>query len=419
MSNKLIITTSELSPGSRMIAYVQDRSLVEAHFSDEKEASRLHHIYVGKVNSISKNLQAAFIEIEKGVICYYPMEELSTAVFTKKVGKKPLIVGDELLVQVTKEGVKTKAPVVTTKLSIAGKYFVTDISFEGFRYSSKLSADEKKVLASYAEEFTQEKSSTELAQTETVPDATVETVHSSGFLFRTNSRFAPKEALTEEYLVLKEKMKRILEVAKYRTCYSLLYQPPKGVLNALLSLPEDAFEEIVTDDENEAKILKNETEKPVCFYEDDYRLSKLYNLDNQLMEATMMKVWLKSGAYLIIQPTEALVSIDVNTGKYEAGKNREETFLRINLEAAREIARQLRLRRLSGIIMIDFINMSEKKNEELLMRKLKEYFRPDPFRPVVVDMTKLGLVEVTRRKDEKTLYDYFKSKGIYPFQVDK
>lgn len=389
MSNKLIITTSKVNPNSRLIAYVQERILVEAHFTDEKEASRLHNIYVGKVNSIAKNLQAAFVEIEKGVICYYPMEELESAIFTKKYGKKPLTVGDELLVQVTKEGVKTKAPVVSTKLSIAGKNFVTDTGFLGFRFSSKLSADIKKKLFAYFEEF--------------------DTEPCCGFLFRTNSQFATKEDLQKEYEYLLQKMKHILQVAQFRTCYSLLYEPPKGVLSALFTLSEDAYEEIVTDDEKEAKILKNETDKPVLYYEDSYSLSKLYNLDNQLTEATMSKVWLKSGAYLIIQPTEALVAIDVNTGKFEGGKKREETFLKINLEAAKEIARQLRLRRLSGIILIDFINMNEKEYEEFLMSKLKEYFRPDPLRPVVVDMTKLGLVEVTRRKDEKPLYDYLKA----------
>ena len=132
----------------------------------------------------------------------------------------------------------------------------------------------------------------------------------------------------------------------------------------------------------------------------------LYGIKEKLKEALKPKVWLKSGGSLIIQPTEALTAIDVNTGKAVAGKKKvQETFLKINLEAAKEIAKQIRLRNLSGIIIIDFIDMELEKDKELLMRELEEYLKKDPIKTTLVDMTALGLVEVTRMKLRKPLHE--------------
>ena len=132
-------------------------------------------------------------------------------------------------------------------------------------------------------------------------------------------------------------------------------------------------------------------------------MKKLYSLETQLSQALGERVWLKSGGYLVIQPTEALTVIDVNTGKFEGGKKREAAFLKINREAAAEIARQLRLRNLSGIIIVDFINMEEEESKEILLSELDGRLRRDPVRTTLVDMTKLSLVEITRQKRERPL----------------
>ena len=132
-------------------------------------------------------------------------------------------------------------------------------------------------------------------------------------------------------------------------------------------------------------------------------LSKLYCFEKAFKDALNEHVWLKYGAYLVIQPTEALTVIDVNTGKYESKKKKQDTFLRINLEAAQEIARQLRLRNLSGIIIVDFINMDAAEDKETLMQTLKEFLHHDPVKTVLVDMTALNLVEITRKKVRKSL----------------
>ena len=128
-------------------------------------------------------------------------------------------------------------------------------------------------------------------------------------------------------------------------------------------------------------------------------------------------MWLKSGAYLVIQPTEALTVIDVNTGKYERGKNVQETYYKINCEAAAEIARQLRLRSISGIILIDFINMESQVHKDALMEELRRLLKSDPMKACAVDMTALGLVEITRKRKQKPLlekiseYNFLKNYG--------
>ena len=133
-------------------------------------------------------------------------------------------------------------------------------------------------------------------------------------------------------------------------------------------------------------------------------MMRLYSLRTQLERALSERVWLNSGGYLVIQPTEALTAIDVNTGKYEGGKNQEAAFFKINKEAAVEVARQLRLRNLSGIIIVDFINMKQKESVRELMRILEAELKKDPVPAVLVDITRLSLVEITRKKREKPLY---------------
>ncbi len=151
----------------------------------------------------------------------------------------------------------------------------------------------------------------------------------------------------------------------------------------------------------------------LCMYEDRMvSLKALYRLEKGLSDALATKVWLKSGAYLIIEPTEALTVIDVNTGKYTGGKDKQKTIQKINLEAAAEIARQLRLRNLSGIILVDFVDMEGKEAQEALLSFMRELLKKDPMKATAVDMTALGLMELTRKKQKKTLAEQAKECGI-------
>ena len=146
----------------------------------------------------------------------------------------------------------------------------------------------------------------------------------------------------------------------------------------------------------------------VRLYQDDrLQLYKLYSVRTRLREALSKKVWMKSGGYLIIEPTEALTVIDVNSGKMIAGKDMEKTYLNINLEAAKEIARQLSLRNISGIIIVDFISMRPEEHNQKLMSVFGNLLKKDPVRTKLIDITPLGLVEITRMKTSKPLWEQF------------
>ena len=173
----------------------------------------------------------------------------------------------------------------------------------------------------------------------------------------------------------------------------------------------DQFDTIITDDrqlyEETADFLKTQYPEELSrlqFYEDPrVSLSNLYGLSAKLKEATETRVWLKSGGYLVIEPTEALTVIDVNSGKYSGKKGIRDTFRMINREAALEIARQLRLRNLSGIILVDFINMEEADDRQELLEFLSAQLKRDPVKTALIDMTPLGLVEITRKKIRRPL----------------
>jgi ribonuclease G len=170
-----------------------------------------------------------------------------------------------------------------------------------------------------------------------------------------------------------------------------------------------AYEEIVTDNLEVYTLLNSlSLMKPIRLYQDDFlSLSRLYSIDTHLQECLSKRVWLPCGGYLVIEPTEAMVVIDVNSGKTESrGKNPENFYLKVNLEAARETARQLRLRNYSGMIMVDFINMESKENNGKLLKALDSYLMEDKIRTRLVDMTALGIVEITRKKVNKPLSEW-------------
>ena len=146
LDNRLIISRFIPAIGCReavVCAYMEENKLMELQIEDEQEVSILNQIYIGKVQNIVKNINAAFIEIEKDIVCYYSLEDLKNPIFTQKQGKKPLVIGDELLVQVVKEGIKTKAPVVTTNLSFSGTYIVLTTGKHGLGVSSRLSPEKR------------------------------------------------------------------------------------------------------------------------------------------------------------------------------------------------------------------------------------------------------------------------------------
>lgn len=370
-------------------ALYHERKLLEVSLEPQDKQSILDNIYVGRVKNIVKNLNAAFIEIAPGITCYYDLDELKNPLYVKKINSPRMVQGDEVVVQVVRESSKGKPPKVSTNLNFSGKYLVLASESRSVSISRKLSPETKKHL----------KEALDFIKGDDF-----------GFIIRTNAAQSSVEDIKEEYRRLRQEYLTLKETAIHRTAFSCLKKQLPEYLHILRDMKTGQLDSIVTDDEKILGGIRQYLEQfpqqgyILKFYEDPMlSLGKLYSLDTRLNEALRERVWLKSGGYLIIQPTEALTVIDVNSGKSVAKKKAQEHYLKINLEAAKEIACQIRLRNLSGIIIVDFIDMKSEEDNGLLLKTLSASVRTDSVQVQVVDMTKLHLVEITRKKVKKSL----------------
>lgn len=394
MDKKLIIVRYQ---GRILTALMENGRAAELHCDEEQRNSLLGNIYIGKVKNIVKNIRAAFIEIENGIQCYYSLSDNKDPIYIKKGSSKDMQAGDELLVQVCRENLKSKPPAVSSNLNFTGNYLVLTTGNKSTGMSSKLTQEEKKRLKEYLSPYLDSR---------------------FGFIVRTNAREVDQETFVAEARLLKELYETVMQKAKFRTCFSILHRNnPTTWLSTLRDIYKENLSQILTDDETLYEKIKEylhqyqrEDEEKLNFYQDDLLpLMKLYSLESAVENALKERVWMKSGAYLVIQPTEALTVIDVNTGKYDGHKKQQDTFLKINLEAAREIAVQIRLRNLSGIIVIDFINMESGEYRRQLMEEFDRILKKDPVKTTLVDMTALSLVEVTRKKVRRPFWEQIRS----------
>ena len=394
--SKLIITDLICHEKKIRTAALEEQGRIsQLNFSEIASKGILGNIYVGKVQNIVKNIHAAFIEIADGIMCYYSLDDKADPVFTNPKKDSVMKIGDEVIVQVSKEGMKTKLPSVSSNLNFIGRYLVLTSQRKELGFSGKLNKEEKKRIREFLEG---------------------EMPENAGIIVRTNARNAKKEEILEELKNLQTRYETLLKKGHSRVCFSLLEEHMPDYLQTLQNVYTQTLDEIVTDDPEVFQAVQNylncygEYEIPLRFYEDKLLpLSKLYSLESVLERSLQERVWLKSGGFLVIQPTEAFVCIDVNTGKFSGKKEIQETFRKINLEAAKEIAWQLRLRNLSGIILIDFINMENQEDKKELLHTLQAYLNQDPIKGTVVDITPLNIVEVTRKKVRKPLLEEWKA----------
>ncbi len=397
MNNTLLITKLKQNNKEYIAAALyQEKKMLEVTLEPAEQQSILGNIYVGRVKNIVKNLNAAFIEIAPGMPCYYPLDEMKQPLFVKKINSPNMVQGDEVVVQVAQESSKSKPPKVTTNLNLSGKYLVLTSENKRIGISRKISEEKREGLKKHL---------------------SFDASEDFGIIVRTNAASASNEEILEEYEKLKQEYRNIQKIAPYRTVFSCIKESTPEYLHMLQNVNQLWLNSILTDAPElfeKAREYLNAAQpedlKKLSLYEDPgITLSSLYRLEHHLKEALQEKVWMKSGGYLVIQPTEALTVIDVNSGKSISKKQVQEHYLKINLEAAEEIARQLRLRNLSGIIIVDFIDMKSDESRELLMQALSRAVSADPVPVRVVDMTKLNLVELTRKKVRKSLAEQVKS----------
>ena len=365
----------------------KQNQLEELHVDTQE--SLLNSIYIAKVKNISKNINAAFVELFDGQMAFLPLDDVIGCPFITSIDDR-LREGDELPVQIIKEAVKTKDPVVTTKLSISGAYCVVSLDKRkgGFQFSKKLSAGKKEALK------------------ETLADFVLPADYA--VVIRTGAeQLDSYEELKAELTALISTMDDIVLKAKTRTCFSLIYHGIPSYIEYLHHIADSDYEEVVTDIQAvyEALQASYKGNMPIRFYNDEFPLSKLYSIETKMEELFAKKVHLKSGANLIIEYTEAMTVIDVNTAKNITKKDKDTHIYKINLEAAQEITRQLRLRNLCGIIIVDFINMENEEYQTELIQELKKLLKQDSVPCNYVDITALGLVEITRKKVQKPVYE--------------
>ncbi len=392
LSERIIITKAPLKEGWGqeffLVAAFDEKRMTQIQVEAVSKSSILGNIYIGRVENIATNIQAAFVNIAKGVSCFLPLEEAKNAVFTKKNGKKDLCIGDELLVEVTREKQKNKPASVSANLNFSGKYLILTTGNHLLGISKKLHATERERLQAL------------------LKDQITDTF---GIVVRTAAKDASDEEILKELEMLTKQCHACLQGAMHRTAFTRLREAPPFYLQFLKNRNLTEVQKITTDIPSVHEVLlqhlqdTKEAEKLHLYTDTQVSLFALYSLTHELERALHRQVWLPSGAYLVIDPTEALTVIDVNSGKNIKKKSREELVFSVNVEAAHEIARQLILRNISGICIIDFIDMKEKEHREELMHILRMDLKKDKVPATLVDITRLGLVELTRKKVQKSL----------------
>ena len=360
-----------------------DNGPVEIQFF-ENGADAVGNIYLCEIKDVVKNIGASFINYGKG-----------KKGFLKSTDYK---VGDTVPLQLVKIPGGLKDPVFSSELTIGGTFVAITNKNKKLAYSHKLSEDKKKEL--------------EFFYSEIFSDLEY------GIILRTNSVNAGFKELVTEADELAGTLDNIVSYSGNRTIGSVLYEKEDEWINYCLRINPESIDEIVTDNEVIYEKIKNMVYDTVSKVNPNVTL-KLYNdkvlpllslhsFKNALSDALNTKVWLKSGGFLMIERTEALVAIDVNTGKMVNKTSNEDTVYICNMEATIEIARQLRLRNLSGIIIIDYINMKDEEHITAIINKLKELTANDCEKVTYHDLTKLFLVELTRVKSRETLAEQYK-----------
>lgn len=381
--------------GKLVTAHIDGNMLLSASFGTLEDSGRfpVGTIIRGKIGQVQKQLSCFFVQVSADESVYLPFSNCIA-------GYEKFHVGSEITIQIIKEPVKTKLSVATMDLSIAGKFCAVHASGNKITYSHKMPQKDVKRL----------KISLEDKLSEMGVCATI----------RTNAATAETEQVMDEVLCINDRLQTILKTMETRKVFSILEKPAKPFINMVLNTRDDTYDSIITDITEVYELLKEYGDKrlissdKISFYDtiDNNKVLSLlnaYKLGKMLDEAFAKNIYLPCGGSIVIEYTEAMTVIDVNSGKCEAKKSKEDLVCMVNNEAAHEIMHQIRLRNLSGMILVDFINMEDAHHQADLLIVLRRLALQDPVHVSVIDMTPLGIVEITRTKVNKSLLEEFNS----------
>ncbi len=394
------------------VAVTEEGRLEEFNIERTTEERLVGSIFKGRVRNLEDGLKAAFVDIgfEKNAFLHYwdivPSNfDSGVEIVERPVGRrreKPKITqkdiprvyppGSDIIVQVTKGPIGTKGPRVTTNVVLPGRYLVLLPNSDQSGISRKIeNQQERQRLKKILRELS-------------IPDG-------MGVIMRTAGEGQQKRYFVRDLALLLEEWRLVQDHIKSQPTATCVFQEPDLIERTVRDFLTEDVERIVVDNpkaydrmrEMIAKISRRSADK-VKLYADPQPIFDRFNITRQLENAFSRQVHLKSGGYIVVDETEALVAIDVNTGRHKGGKDQESSILKVNLEAADEISRQLRLRNMGGLIVLDFIDMKQRRDQQQVYQRMKECLRRDKAKTHVLPISQLGLMEMTRQRHSESVH---------------
>ncbi|WP_399683415.1 ribonuclease G [Xenophilus sp.] len=406
------------SPQETRVAVVEHGAVQELHVERTLERGLVGNVYLGKVQRVLPGMQSAFIDIGLERTAFLHVADLvapftpgsrgAAAPVDREPGRaaqvpieKQVFEGQSLLVQVIKDPIGTKGARLSTQISIAGRMLVFLPQDNHIGVSQKIPLAERDALRQRL---------LALAEAAAQGDGGQGASSHGGFILRTNGEDASDAELGDDIAYLRKAWSRIRELA--------LRMPPMSLLHQDLSLLQRVLRDLTTEETTSIRIDSREQYEQLLrfgrefmpqaagklqHYTGERPIFDLYNVDDEITQALGRRVQLKSGGYLVIDQTEALTTVDVNTGGFVGARNFDETVFKTNLEAAQAIARQLRLRNLGGIIIVDFIDMARDEHREQVLAEFRKQLARDRVKTTAGGFSQLGLVEMTRKRTRESL----------------
>jgi ribonuclease G len=385
-----------VTPREVRAALVESGVLQELFVERATRRGLISNIYKGRVSRVLPGMQAAFVEIgldRTGFLHASDIISRGPVAEGAEQGVQDLVrEGEELLVQVLKDPLGTKGARLTTFVTLPSRYLVFMPRGQGIGVSARIEDEEERTrLRSLMEDLSADSSS-------------------GGFIVRTAAEGASRDALRADMLFLGKLWEVIAEGAARAPAARLVYEDLPLGLRILRDLLGPDIERVRVDSATLCRRMQGFAEKfvpelaaKIEAYGGDRPIFDLYGIEDEIARALERRVPLKSGGYLVIEQTEAMTTIDVNTGAYVGHRNLEETIFKTNLEAAQAIARQIRLRNLGGIIIVDFIDMEEEEHRVQVLQALEKALAKDHARNQITEVSRLGLVEMTRKRTRESL----------------
>lgn len=395
------------SPQETRVAVVENGAVQELHIERTLERGLVGNVYLGKVARVLPGMQSAFIDIGLERAAFLHVADLMAA-FTQAAGakgadadvakpsapalpiEKQVFEGQSLMVQVIKDSIGSKGARLSTQISIAGRQLVFLPQDDHIGVSQKIPVAQRDALRARVQRLAGE--------------------GGGGFILRTNAEEAVDAELADDIAYLRKAWARIKDAS--------VTLPAKSMLHTDLNLLQRVLRDLVSDETQSIRIDSHEQYQALAMFGRDYMpvaaeklqlykgerpIFDLYNIDEEVAKALARRVDLKSGGYLIIDQTEALTTVDVNTGGFVGARNFDDTIFKTNLEAAQAIARQLRLRNLGGIVIADFIDMTREDHRSQVLAEFRKQLARDRVKTMAGDFSQLGLVEMTRKRTRESL----------------